>query len=83
MRQGTDALLLTVGPATLWAETAAGLLAARGIQATVAGVRRVHPLDADALRPLIAGHPAIVTADDLLGEDAPTFGRRGRRFVLA
>jgi 1-deoxy-D-xylulose-5-phosphate synthase len=64
VRQGTDALLLTVGPATLWAETAAGLLAARGIQATVAGVRRVHPLDADALRPLIAGHPAIVTVED-------------------
>jgi 1-deoxy-D-xylulose-5-phosphate synthase len=64
VRQGADVLLLTVGPATLWAEAAAGLLAAEGIEATVAGVRMVHPLDGDAIRQLLAEHPAVVTVED-------------------
>jgi 1-deoxy-D-xylulose-5-phosphate synthase len=64
VRQGGDVLLLTAGPPTLWAESAAALLASRGVQATVAGVRMVHPLDTDALRPLITAHPAVVTVED-------------------
>jgi 1-deoxy-D-xylulose-5-phosphate synthase len=64
VRTGSDVLLLTVGPATLWAEAAGELLAAKGIEATVAGVRRVHPLDAEAVRSLIAQHPAVVTVED-------------------
>jgi 1-deoxy-D-xylulose-5-phosphate synthase len=64
VRRGADVLLLTAGPATLWAETAACLLSAKGIEATVAGVRRVHPLDADAIRQLVAEHPAVVTVED-------------------
>jgi 1-deoxy-D-xylulose-5-phosphate synthase len=64
VRKGADVLMLTVGPATLWAEAAAELLALRGIQATVAGVRRVHPLDGDAIRALVEEHPAVVTVED-------------------
>jgi 1-deoxy-D-xylulose-5-phosphate synthase len=64
VRKGTDLLLLTAGPATIWAETAADMLSEKGITATVAGVRRVHPLDAEALRELVATHPAIVTVED-------------------
>jgi 1-deoxy-D-xylulose-5-phosphate synthase len=64
VRKGADVLLLTVGPATLWAETAAGRLAEKGIQATVAGVRRVHPLDGDAIRSLVVEHPAVLTVED-------------------
>ncbi len=64
VRRGTDVLLLTVGPATLWAEAAAVSLSAKGIEATVAGVRMVHPLDGDAIRQLVAEHPAVVTVED-------------------
>lgn len=63
-REGKDVLLLTAGPATLWAEAAAGLLAERGIQATVAGVRRVHPLDEESVRALVSAHPCVVTVED-------------------
>jgi 1-deoxy-D-xylulose-5-phosphate synthase len=64
VRRGPDVLLLTAGPAMAWAETAADTLSAAGIEATVAGVRRVHPLDTDALRELVAAHPAVVTIED-------------------
>ena len=64
VRRGADVLLLTAGPATLWAETAAEALSAKGIEATVAGVRRVHPLDGEAIRGLVADHPAVVTVED-------------------
>jgi 1-deoxy-D-xylulose-5-phosphate synthase len=64
VRRGRDLLILTVGPATLWADTAAQALSQRGIEATVAGVRRVHPLDEDALRELLAEHPAVLTVED-------------------
>lgn len=64
MKRGGDALILAAGPATLWAESAAAQLAQKGIQATVAGVRMVHPLDTEALRTLIAAHPAVVTVED-------------------
>jgi 1-deoxy-D-xylulose-5-phosphate synthase len=64
VREGSDVLLLTVGPATIWAETAAGMLSEKGIGATVAGVRRIHPLDTDAIRELAVAHPVIVTVED-------------------
>jgi 1-deoxy-D-xylulose-5-phosphate synthase len=63
-REGGDALLLTAGPATLWAEAAADILAERGIRASVAGVRRVHPLDGEAVRALVSAHPCVVTVED-------------------
>ena len=64
VRKGEDILLLTVGPATLWAEAAADHLAQRGIQASVAGVRRVHPLDGQAIKDLVSTHPCVLTVED-------------------
>ncbi len=64
VRQGKDVLLLTAGPATIWAEMAADVLSERGIDASVAGIRRVHPLDREPVRELIGAHPAIVTVED-------------------
>jgi 1-deoxy-D-xylulose-5-phosphate synthase len=64
VREGSDVLLLTVGPATLWAQAAADLLAQKGIRASVAGVRRVHPLDRTAVEALVAAHPCVVTVED-------------------
>ena len=64
VREGSDVLMLTAGPATLWAEAAGEQLAAKGIQAAIAGVRRIHPLDTETIRSLIARHPALVTVED-------------------
>jgi 1-deoxy-D-xylulose-5-phosphate synthase len=64
VRQGKDVLLLTAGPATIWAEMAAEVLSERGIDASVAGIRRVHPLDREPVKQLISAHPAIVTVED-------------------
>jgi 1-deoxy-D-xylulose-5-phosphate synthase len=64
VRQGKDVLLLTAGPATIWAEMAADVLSERGIDASVAGIRRVHPLDTEPVKQLISDHPAIVTVED-------------------
>lgn len=64
VRKGTDVLFLTVGPLIRLAEQAAGLLAKDGLTATVAGVRRLHPLDSEALAPLLLGHRAVITVED-------------------
>jgi 1-deoxy-D-xylulose-5-phosphate synthase len=64
VREGSDVLLLTAGPATLWADVAADLLAQKGIRATVAGVRRVHPLDTEAVKALVSAHPCVITVED-------------------
>jgi 1-deoxy-D-xylulose-5-phosphate synthase len=64
LRRGSDVLLLGVGPEIFIAEEAAELLAARGIEATVAGVKRVRPLDVGVLSDLIGAHRAVVTIED-------------------
>ncbi|OFW57132.1 MAG: 1-deoxy-D-xylulose-5-phosphate synthase [Actinobacteria bacterium RBG_16_64_13] len=64
MREGSDVLLLTAGPVVSLAEEAAKLLGGSGIGATVAGVKRVHPLDVDTLVPLLLRHKAVVTVED-------------------
>jgi 1-deoxy-D-xylulose-5-phosphate synthase len=64
VRAGSDVLILTAGPVIGVAEEAARLLAAQGVQATVAGVKRLHPLDAEALRPLVEQHRAVITVED-------------------
>ncbi len=64
VRQGTDVLILTVGPVICLAREAAEALARQGIEATVAGVRRVHPLDAETLISLAAAHRAVITVED-------------------
>jgi 1-deoxy-D-xylulose-5-phosphate synthase len=64
VRRGSDVLILTVGPVIRLAEEAAEALSREGIEATVAGVRRVHPLDADALCSLVRAHRAVITVED-------------------
>ncbi len=64
VRQGSHVLVLTTGPSVRLAETAADILAKEGLFATVAAVCRVHPLDLDALRPLLQAHSCVVTVED-------------------
>lgn len=64
VRKGADVLFLTVGPLITLAEQAAERLEEEGITATVAGVRRLHPLDAAPLRRLLMAHRVVVTAED-------------------
>ena len=64
VRHGADVLLLAAGPILRVAEQAADALAGQGVLATVAGVKRVHPLDGDALIPMLLGHRAVVTLED-------------------
>ncbi len=64
IRQGSGILFLTAGPVDSLAVEAADALGAEGVAATVAGVTRIHPLDGEALIPLIEQHQAIVTVED-------------------
>jgi 1-deoxy-D-xylulose-5-phosphate synthase len=64
LRQGSDVLLLGVGPEIFIAEEAAELLSKEGIEATVAGVKRIRPLDVEALSELVLKHRAVVTVED-------------------
>ena len=64
VRKGEDALLLGVGPEIRVAELAAELLAAGGVSATVAGVKRVHPLDVDVLASLVREHKVVATIEN-------------------
>ena len=64
VRRGSDVLLLGVGPEISIADEAAALLGSRGIEATVAGVKRVRPLDVEALSDLLGQHRAVVTIED-------------------
>jgi 1-deoxy-D-xylulose-5-phosphate synthase len=62
-RNGPDLCLLAVGKMVEVAESAAELLAAEGIEATVWDARCVKPLD-PAMIASAAGHPAVVTVED-------------------
>ena len=64
LREGADVLILSLGPAVGLALEAAERLSREGIQASVASVRRLHPLDVDLLGPLLTAHRAIVTVED-------------------
>ena len=59
-----DVLVLTAGPVANVAEEAARMLAAEGVETTVACVKRLHPLDAEVLVPLLESHRAVVTLED-------------------
>jgi 1-deoxy-D-xylulose-5-phosphate synthase len=64
LRQGSDVAILALGPGTQLALRAADLLQTQNIAATVANVRRVHPLDAESLLSAVAGHRALITVED-------------------
>jgi 1-deoxy-D-xylulose-5-phosphate synthase len=62
--EGDDVLLLATGSGVRLAVTAAATLQEAGHRATVANVRRIKPLDAAALIPLLSGHQAVVTIEE-------------------
>lgn len=64
LRAGNDVLLLAAGPVTGLALQAAQVLCSHGLEPTVASIARVHPLDAEALCPLLARHRAVITVED-------------------
>jgi 1-deoxy-D-xylulose-5-phosphate synthase len=64
LRIGRDVLFLTAGPVAHLALEAAETLCRQGVEATVAAVRRVHPLDKEALCDVLTAHPAVVTVED-------------------
>jgi len=63
-RAGSDVLGLAVGPVVQVAEEAARTLATKGVEATVACVKRIHPFDSELLAPLLQRHRAVVTLED-------------------
>ena len=63
-REGSDVLLAAVGPEIDGAEEAADDLAGEGISATVAGFKRVRPLEVETLKNLLERHQAVVTVED-------------------
>ena len=64
LREGDDVLLLGTGTGVRVSLAAAEVLADAGVTATVANVRRVRPLDVDALLGLLCTHPAAVTVEE-------------------
>jgi 1-deoxy-D-xylulose-5-phosphate synthase len=64
LREGSDVLLLAVGPEVRLAEEAAEVLGREKIQVTVAAVTRVRPLDVDAITSLVERHRGVVTVED-------------------
>ncbi len=64
LRQGSDVAILALGPAVGLAQKAASSLALQGVDATVANVRRVRPLEGAILRTLAETHGALLTVED-------------------
>ncbi len=61
---GGEVLLLATGTGVALALGAAAVLQERGIDASVANVRKVSPLDEEELLPLFADHEAVVTIEE-------------------
>jgi 1-deoxy-D-xylulose-5-phosphate synthase len=64
LRQGSDVAILALGPGVQLAVEAAEVLSAGGFEATVANVRRLHPLDAADVLAVVDGCRAVVTVED-------------------
>jgi len=64
LREGKRVLVLAAGPIVATALEAAERSMAEGIELSVAVVRKVHPLDEEALRPLVEKHTAVITLED-------------------
>ncbi len=64
LEEGAGVLLLAVGTGVGVATGAAASLRQSGVTATVAAVRRVKPLDREALLPLLRTHGAVVTLEE-------------------
>lgn len=64
LREGERVCLLSMGATLAAALEAADILAGEGIRAAVAAMRRVHPLDAPALRSFLSPFGAVVLAEE-------------------
>lgn len=63
-RKGTDVLLAAVGPEIDLAEEAADILTGEGVSVTVAGFKKVKPIDANTVCRLVKDHRVTVTVED-------------------
>ncbi|MCZ7662053.1 MAG: 1-deoxy-D-xylulose-5-phosphate synthase [Thermoleophilia bacterium] len=64
LREGRDVLLLGTGTGVGLAREAAHLLAEQNLTATVVNVRRVRPLDEEALLRLVSQHAGLITIEE-------------------
>lgn len=64
LREGNDVLVLAIGTMVAPSLTAAEILAAMGIQATVVNARFLKPLDAELICRLAARTPKVVTVEE-------------------
>jgi 1-deoxy-D-xylulose-5-phosphate synthase len=64
LRRGRHLLMLACGTGVSRALEAAALLEEQGRSVTVANVRRIRPLDEEALIGLIQAHPAVMTLEE-------------------
>jgi len=64
LRQGDKVAILSLGTRLAEAMTAADILAAQGISATVADARFAKPLDVDLIRRLAATHDCFITVEE-------------------
>ena len=62
--EGSDVAILATGAGVQIARDALPELVAAGVSATVVNVRRVHPLDTEALGEILSGHRAVVTVEE-------------------
>ncbi len=63
LREGNDATILACGHMVYTSLLAAEALAAQGIEATVANVSTIKPLNAEAVLALTAASPLVVTVE--------------------
>ena len=64
LRSGSDVALVSTGPQTGRVLSAAELLAADGVEATVVHVPCLKPVDEEALRSALSGHDLVVTVEE-------------------
>jgi len=64
VKKGKEVLLLGAGPEVNLCQEAGILLAAEGVEATVAAVTRIRPMDEETLLDLVAAHEVVVTVED-------------------
>ena len=64
VREGSDVAILASGSMVAEAMTAADLLGAQGLSATVANMASLKPLDAGLVEQLARSHPVLLTAEN-------------------
>ncbi len=64
VREGADAAILCLGTRLYEAKAAAEMLAAEGIECTIADARFMKPLDGKLIEDLARNHPVLITVED-------------------